>query len=89
MKIHFDSLIRYRVAAAILSIPFVLNVLTMDLRWVNTPLMLRRVIYWVGLAFLLVAVAIDARKVYDGRRRVKKLIEAQRAATEARSRETS
>jgi len=80
MKSHLDSLGRYRIAAAILSIPFVLNVLTLDLQWINTPLMLRRVIYWVGLAFLLVAVAIDARKVYDGKRKVKQLIEAQRQA---------
>lgn len=70
----FDRINRYRWAAFILVIPFFLTVISMDLQWVDIPLMVRRVIYWIGLAVLLTAVALDSWEVYRGKRRVNQMI---------------
>lgn len=71
----FDRINRYRVAAAILTLPFILSTLTMDLHLFDMPILARRAVYWFGLAVLLTAVAMDWREVYHGKRDVERRIQ--------------
>ena len=71
----FDRLNRYRIAAVILVIPGILNILRLDLGWIDLPTYVIRGIYWVGIAVLITAVSIDGWQVYQGRRRVRKMID--------------
>lgn len=73
----FDRINRYRLAAVVLVIPFLMSILSMDLHWVAIPPIARRAVYWIGLFILLVAVAIDTIDVYSGRHKVKKMIRQQ------------
>lgn len=76
VDLWLDRINRYRLAAAVLVIPFFLSVLV-DLGWADPPMMLRRGIYWFGLSILLVSVALDAHTVYAGKRKVKRMIQRQ------------
>jgi hypothetical protein len=84
----FDHVNRYRLAAAVLVIPAMLTIISMDLDLVTIPSLTRRVIYWLGLAILLTAVAMDKREVYRGRQDVEKLIK-RRLRTEHTSQNTT
>lgn len=70
----FDRINRYRVAAVILTFPFILSTLTMDLEIFEIPVIARRAVYWFGLAVLFTAVAMDWLEVYHGRQEVEKRI---------------
>lgn len=70
----FDRINRYRVAAVILTLPFILSTLTMDLELFEIPILARRAVYWFGLAVLFTAVAIDWLEVYRGRHEVERRI---------------
>lgn len=71
----FDRLNRYRIAAVILVIPGILNIFRLDLDLIDVPTVVIRGIYWVGIAVLITAVSIDGWQVYQGRRRVRKMID--------------
>lgn len=71
----FDRLNRYRIAAVILVIPGILNIFRLDLDLIDVPTAVIRGIYWVGIAVLVAAVSIDGWQVYQGRRRVRKMID--------------
>lgn len=71
----FDRLNRYRIAAVILVIPGILNIFRLDLDLIDVPTTVIRGIYWVGIAVLITAVSIDGWQVYQGRRRVRKMID--------------
>lgn len=70
----FDRINRYRVAALILTFPFIMSTLTMDLNLFDIPILARRAVYWFGLAVLFTAVAIDWFEVYRGRHEVERRI---------------
>jgi hypothetical protein len=61
-------------SAAILVIPFFLTLVSVDLELVHIPLITRRVVYWIGLAVLLTAVALDSWTIYSGKRKVNHMI---------------
>lgn len=73
-KRWFDRINRYRVAAFVLVIPAILNVLVIDLELFDLNMWVRRGIYWVGLLILFTAVAYDWFTVYRGKREVKRRI---------------
>lgn len=82
----FDQLNRYRIAAFVLVVPAVLNILVIDLELFDMSMWARRAIYWVGLLILLGAVAIDAREVYRGKRTVKQMIRSRKHRTQTSNR---
>jgi hypothetical protein len=78
MLTWFDRINRYRVAAGVLFIPFLLTLFAWIIHMpVDSvmPMIPRRGIYWAGLVFLTLAIAMDAWEVYAGKRRVKRLIQ--------------
>lgn len=79
VPLWFDRINRYRLAAGFLFVPFVLTLIAwMTGVSVDTvlPMVARRSVYWVGLLFLTVALAMDAWEVYAGKRQVKRLMAA-------------
>lgn len=74
----FDRMNRYRIAAAFLYVPFVGQLFAWsagtELREI-LPVYVTRAIYWAGLFLMTTALALDAREVYSGKRRVKQMID--------------
>lgn len=72
-KMIFDRLARYRIAALILAVPIIRNVLT------DAPITWVRVVYWIGLSVLLFSIVSDFLVVREGRKRVRALIKARQS----------
>ena len=74
----FDRMTRYRVAAAFLYVPFLMTLVAWSIGTTlrdMLPYYVVRGFYWMGLALLTVALAMDAWEVYSGKRRVKQMID--------------
>lgn len=70
----FDRIAAYRIAAAIITVAILLGILSLDLQWLDVPVLVRRVMIWVGGGILLAAVVRDWFEVYCGKRDIEKRI---------------